>query len=191
MIDRKSYMLAYNKAYYQKNKEKEKQRRKNFATLNSEKVRKIRKNWDIKNRAEYRKNNLEKIRENARRYRNKKSTWEKECQRKKEDVNFRLKHLICRRIANAIKKQCSNKSIKTIELLGCSIQQAREHIEKQFKDGMSWDNYELYTWHIDHIYPLSKFDLTKIEEQKKAFHYTNLQPLFATDNIRKSDRIVI
>jgi hypothetical protein len=179
MFDRKTYMLAYNKAYYQGNKEREKQRNKDFAKLNPEKVREMRKNWDIANRAEYRKRNIDKIRANARKYRNKKSTWEKECLRKKFDINFRLKHLLCRQVGNALKKQSAKKCSKTVNLLGCSIQEAREHIEKQFKEGMSWDNYGLHTWHIDHIYPLSRFDLTKTEEQKKAFHYTNLQPLFA------------
>ena len=67
----------------------------------------------------------------------------------------------------------------------------KEHLEKQFKEGMSWENYGFYGWHIDHILPLSSFDLTKAEEQKKAFHYTNLQPLSAKENLQKYSKILI
>ena len=83
-----------------------------------------------------------------------------------------------------IKKECS-----TTELIGCSVQYAREHLEKQFRQGMNWKNAGL--WHIDHILPINHFDLTKIEEQKRVFHYTNLQPLWRKENISKSDRIKI
>jgi hypothetical protein len=76
-----------------------------------------------------------------------------------------------------------------LELLGCSLEQARKHIEHQFKEGMNWGNCGFRGWHIDHIIPCSAFDLTKIEEQKKCFHYTNLQPLWAKDNLRKSNKL--
>lgn len=105
------------------------------------------------------------------------------------DVNYRLRWLLRSRINIAIKRQLGSKCFKTIELLGCSIQQAREHIEKQFKDGMTWENHG--TWEIDHIIPVSSFNLTNPEEQKKAFHYTNLQPLNWKENRLKSNKIVI
>ena len=53
---------------------------------------------------------------------------------------------------------------------------------------MTWNNHGLYGWHIDHIKPVSKFNLLDLEEQRRAFHYTNLQPLWALDNIRKSNK---
>jgi desulfoferrodoxin (superoxide reductase-like protein) len=63
-------------------------------------------------------------------------------------------------------------------------------LEKQFKLGMNWDNYGRSGWHIDHIKPCASFDLTKKEEQLKCFHYTNLQPLWARENLIKSDKIL-
>ena len=72
------------------------------------------------------------------------------------------------------------------ELLGCSIPGLRLHIAHQFKPGMSWDNYG--EWHVDHIRPCAKFDLSKPEEQRACFHYTNLQPLWKTDNLVKHDK---
>lgn len=74
---------------------------------------------------------------------------------------------------------------RTMTLLGCTWQEARQHLEAQFKDGMSWDNYGPRGWHIDHIRPVSSFDYSDPEQAKAAFHYTNLQPMWAADNIRK------
>jgi hypothetical protein len=61
-------------------------------------------------------------------------------------------------------------------------------LEKQFTKGMNWKNYG--KWHIDHIKPCASFDLSLEHEQKLCFHFTNLQPLWAKDNIRKSDKII-
>ena len=76
----------------------------------------------------------------------------------------------------------------TIKLLGCNINELRFYLEGKFIDGMSWDNYG--EWHIDHIRPCASFDLTDPEQQKKCFHYTNLQPLWAEDNLSKGDKII-
>ena len=71
----------------------------------------------------------------------------------------------------------------TMKLVGCSIERLKQHLEKQFKMGMSWNNYG--KWHIDHIRPCASFDLSKPSEQKKCFNYTNLQPLWAEENLKK------
>lgn len=81
-----------------------------------------------------------------------------------------------------------NKSQTTQELLGCTSEFLKSYIESKFTEGMSWDNYAIDGWHIDHIVPISKFDLTKKEELKKACHYTNLQPMWAKENIQKSNK---
>ena len=99
-----------------------------------------------------------------------------------------MKHNIETRINIAIKNRGYKKSNYTLKLLGCSINEVRQHLENQFQDGMTWKNYGKNGWHVDHIKPLSLFDLTQEEEQKKAFHYTNLQPLWAKDNLSKGNK---
>jgi hypothetical protein len=92
----------------------------------------------------------------------------------------------CRgRIRKAITK--GYKSAATLKLLGCSIQELKKYLELKFSEGMSWNNYG--EWHIDHIRPCCSFDLTKSDEQEKCFNYTNLQPLWAEDNLKKADRL--
>ena len=72
---------------------------------------------------------------------------------------------------------------KTKQLLGCSVDDLREHLEKKFTRGMHWGNYG--AWHIDHIRPCASFDLTDPEQQKVCFHFSNLQPLWAAENVSK------
>ena len=76
-----------------------------------------------------------------------------------------------------------------MELIGCDLEFLKKHLESQFDDKMSWENYATY-WQIDHILPLTYFDLTDTEQQKKCFHWSNLQPLEATENRRKDDKII-
>jgi hypothetical protein len=87
-----------------------------------------------------------------------------------------------------------NKAIKgnyklgsAVKDLGCSINELREYLEVQFQPGMTWNNWSRDGWHIDHIKPLSSFNLTNREELLKAVHYSNLQPLWAKDNLVKSN----
>ncbi len=77
-----------------------------------------------------------------------------------------------------------------LDLLGCTVQELKQHLESQFEPGMSWDNYGLHGWHIDHIKPCAKFDLSKESEQHKCFHYTNLQPLWAEENWSKGSTYI-
>jgi len=209
------YSKKYNKIYYQKNREREMERSRKWRFENPEKVKEMRLVWYREKGKEYRRKNIDKIRASARKYAKKhlqKRNPEKDRiiqaryrlkhkseitkrnvsyakKRRETDINYRLMWLLRSRIIIAIKKQLGSKAYKTIELLGCSIQTAREYIEKQFKDGMTWENHG--EWEIDHKIPLSSFDLTKSEEQKKAFHYTNLQPLSWKENRIKSNRIII
>ena len=77
-----------------------------------------------------------------------------------------------------------------MKLLGCSIEECKQYIEQQFKEGMEWSNHGEY-WELDHIRPCASFDLTKIEEQEKCFHFSNLQPLTVFENRSKGDKYEI
>jgi len=101
---------------------------------------------------------------------------------------FRLLKLHRSRIGYILKRLNLRKRISSNSLIGCSPKELKTHIELQFLEGMTWENHGLYGWHVDHIKPLSSFDLTQTEQQKIAFHYTNLQPLWAKDNILKSNK---
>ena len=109
------------------------------------------------------------------------------CREYYKDPSKRIARNMYNRVRIAIFTQLALKSQKTTNLCGCTWEELVAHIEKQFKPGMSWENYGRYEnkWSIDHIIPCDKFDLTKSEEQAKCFHYTNLQPLWANENSSK------
>lgn len=108
--------------------------------------------------------------------------------RKKTDPVFRVTESIRSRIWIALKG--GKQDQHTEELLGCTFKYFKEYLENQFDANMSWENYGPY-WHIDHIKPISSFDLSSIEEMKNAFHYTNCQPLEALENMKKSNKMLI
>lgn len=127
-----------------------------------------------------------KIRENYQRNKDKiNETRRKTLQKRRdEDPKYRAMMALHCRLYLAVKV----KTGKTLELTGCSKEELITHLETKFTDGMTWDNYG--EWHIDHIRPCASFDLEDPEEQKRCFHWTNLQPLWAQDNIRKGAKIV-
>jgi hypothetical protein len=105
-----------------------------------------------------------------------------------KDPTVRMVRNLRRRMIHAVKECQGFKYGKSEELLGCSFDEVRKYLESKFKDGMTWENHGLYGWHIDHIKPCASFDLTNEIEQRECFHYTNLQPLWAFDNLSKSDK---
>lgn len=105
--------------------------------------------------------------------------------RKTSDPNYRLATLLRGRVYRAIRRGSGTKMKGSVELLGCSIAELMTYLEARFLPGMTWQNHTIQGWHIDHIRPCASFDLTDIEQQKACFHYTNLQPLWAKDNIAK------
>lgn len=94
-------------------------------------------------------------------------------------------------IRNRLKKTLDRKLGNIEPIIGCSPAYLQLHLESQFQPGMTWDNHGQFGWHIDHIIPLSSFDLTDEEQLKKACHYTNLQPLWWQDNLKKRDKIEV
>lgn len=105
------------------------------------------------------------------------------------DLNNKLKRDLRSRLSVSIKGQKVYKTGSAIEDLGCSIEDLKKHLESKFQPGMTWDNHAINGWHIDHIIPLASFNLSDSEQLKKACHYANLQPLWALDNIKKSDNV--
>lgn len=105
--------------------------------------------------------------------------------RRQKDSMYRLISNLRHRVYMIAKGQYKTGS--AIRDLGCSADEFKSYIESKFQSGMTWENYGSY-WHIDHIIPLSKIDLTDREQFLKACHYINLQPLEAKENIRKSNR---
>jgi hypothetical protein len=111
----------------------------------------------------------------------------RECTRKRylTDTNFKIREILRCSILRAIKTKKCTKKAKTMSLLGCTIEFVRSYIESLFKPEMSWKNHG--QWEVDHIIPVSAFDLSDVNEQYKCFNYTNLQPLWRAENRLKSD----
>lgn len=107
------------------------------------------------------------------------------------DIQFRLRTILRSRLTKFVSGKVRTGS--AVRDLGCSINNLIRYLESKFLPGMNWENHGIDSgkkkWHIDHIIPLASFDLTDKEQLLKACHYTNLQPLWAEDNIRKSDKL--
>lgn len=162
--DCKKCRSEYAKKYRELNKTNITKQQKEYRNKNKDKIKKRNK--------KYRENNKERIRFIRRQY--KKMKWE-------TDPLFKLKETYRSRIYAAFKVKYWNKGNTTKDILGIDYIELFKYIENKFTDNMSWDNQG--EWHIDHIIPLSSAN-TK-EELIKLCHYTNLQPLWAEDNLKK------
>lgn len=164
--ENKPHLSNYQKSYYNRNKSKIK----NYIYTNREHISNRMKRW--------RRENQEKNRLYRRNYCKK---------RKSNNIEYRITCNLRNRLLDALAGR--NKSSATLQLLGCSASELKIYLENRFTLGMTWDNYGRNGWHIDHIIPCSVFDLKNPEQQKKCFHYTNLQPLWAIDNYAKGNKI--
>jgi len=167
------YHKNYQKEYYQLNKNKIDKRHKEYNLEHKKELVEYHK----QHQKRYRKSHINQIRIN-------------ENNRIKIDINFKLTKYLRNRLYLALKN--NQKTGHTLELLGCSIKFLKEHLEKEFREGMNWNNWGVGEgkWNIDHIRPCASFDLSKASEQKKCFHYTNLQPLWARENYSKNNKIL-
>lgn len=104
------------------------------------------------------------------------------------NTQARIANGLRNRLNAALRRVWAKKSTSAIKLLGCSIEHFMVHLESQFEPGMTWENRR--KWHIDHIIPCAAFDLTDTEQQRACFHYTNLRPLWASENISKGTKIL-
>lgn len=159
--------LINSKKYYENNKDKVKEYQKKHYELNKEKYIKKTKDWTVNNRE--RKN---------------KSTSERNKIRKKEDILFKLKTKLRTDIYISLKRRKKSKTLE--QIIGLSLEDYKKYIETQFEDWMTWENWGQYTWHIDHIIPLSS---AKTEEEiYLLWNYTNLRPLSAQENLKKGKK---
>lgn len=165
--DKKDYIKCKSLKYQKDNKSKVNMKNKRWADKNKSKVKTFQK--------KYREENRDIINAKARKNWNE-SYW--------NDVTFRLVRLIKLRYYHAIKSSDSKKGGRTLEMIGCTIDQLKSHLQSLFLPGMSWDNYG--KWHVDHIRPCASFDLKDIEQQKLCFNYINLRPLWEFDNLSKN-----
>ena len=166
-LKNKESKIKYNKEYCLKNKENIAKQKKAYSLKNKENIAKYKKKYYLNN-----KEHLLKIR----------SAWD--IKRRKNNPNYKLRNNLKTRIWSVLKG--IHKSTSTMKLLGCSVDKLWNHLESKFEPWMTKENYGL--WHVDHIIACAKFDLTCPKQQHICFHYTNLQPLSATDNLRKGDR---
>jgi hypothetical protein len=164
---------------------------KQYRSLNKEKCKEAVGKWKRSNPT-YWKQYQSEHREQTRAYEN---AWKKSNRSKvrltekrhlDKNPNRRLRTNLSRRIRRALNGFV--KKFSTAEFTGCTLEELRSRVSSQFKPGMSWDNYGT-VWHIDHILPCASFDLSKLEDQRRCFHFSNLQPLFAIENIQKGARI--
>jgi hypothetical protein len=146
---------------------------KNYRLKNKEVISEYLKYYHQKNPNKRKKNSLEYFK-NYHKHRN------------ETDILFKLIKVVRSRVNKIIKINDISKKNKTFDIVGCTPEFLKEHLENQFVNDMSWENYGYHGWHIDHKIPLSS---AKTEEEiYKLSHYTNLQPLWAEDNLKKSNK---
>jgi hypothetical protein len=163
----------------------EKEKRKNDPQLKKERVQ-LSRNWANKNRP--------RIRELDRKYwhegTKKQKRYEYIKNRKENDLEFHIKENARSRAHGLLKNALTDKIIKhctTVDFFGCTPKFLTEHLRSQYKPGMTDKNYGK-EWHLDHIKPCSLFDLTDKKQFLQCWHYTNLQPLWAAENLAKSNK---
>lgn len=190
----------YRLKWYEKNKESFLKKKREYNKQNKDKVAYQNKKYreehtdQLKEYSkQYRLSNIDKIKTRDKKYQskieNKLKRNIREKQRRDDDILYRLTISLRNRLYRAIKN--NSKSGSAVNDLGCTINKFKMYIENKFQPGMMWENWGVgkNCWHIDHITPLSKFDLNNRQELLKACHYTNLQPLWANENIVKRNKI--
>lgn len=178
---------AKNREYYAANKEVIRARTRRWLAENAERVSAV--------AAEYRRKHPEKKRAYYLANKAKRHKWFFQWQKAKRqsDPSFAVQCKVLKWTSRAMRRHLSGLPVSTstriVQLLGCDWLEFIAHIEAKFDEGMTWSNHGRSGWHFDHILPLSSFDLTDEAELRRACHYTNVQPLWAADNVRKGAKI--
>lgn len=187
-------LIKKSKDYYEENKSKHLEKCKNYRELNQDKVRTNKRKYYTNNRhrikdyvSKWKKENASHTSEYMKKYKdnNRDRLNKKRNHRLQHDEVYRILHNLRSRLHSALNSQGIKKETRTLDLIGCSAKECKAYIESLWKESMTWNNYGVKGWHIDHIDPCSSFDLSKEEEQRQCFHYTNLQPLWWQDNLHK------
>jgi hypothetical protein len=171
-----------NKRWYQANREEKLQKEKEYYENNREKIRQRHKEYNENNKEYLNKKNKKWYQDNKKRAIKYRVEYNK--RQRQNNIQFRLAHNLRSRLYKAINN--GQKSGSAVSDLGCTIEELKIHLESQFEEGMTWDNWAHDGWHIDHIKPLHMFDLTDREQFLEACHYTNLRPLWAKDNMSRT-----
>lgn len=206
-------LLEKNRLYRENNREDIRARQLVHIATNKESIAESKRRWaernpeavkrnQIKNsltaatkaaRKAYAEANKEAIKEKERIRRLSEKFRDKQRARYRTDLHFRLRSSMSSAICSAITRHSqgkkARKAAKTTTLLGCTVAELAAHLEGQFTEGMTWENQGVFGWHIDHIIPCASFDLSDPEQQKKCFHFRNLQPMWQLYNISKSDNL--
>jgi hypothetical protein len=201
---RKEYNKNFSKKYFQslENRETRTRYQKKYLELNTEKLIKYHKEYHLKNKDKiierakehYFKNRKKKllyVKAYNLKNKDKKKDYHKKYNKNRRNVDpqFKIMQNLRSNLWKLItRKRNIIKNKQTRELIGCSVEELKIHIESQFLTGMNWENYSYETWHIDHIIPLSLAQTMDDIIRLKLMHYTNLQPMWAKDNIRKSNK---
>jgi hypothetical protein len=184
-----------NAEWYQNNKEQKKKTSAEWYQNNKEHANKVGKEWYQNNKEhaakvskEWRLKNKEKDKNDQAKWRLENKEWRRnyEKNRYKTDINFRLTKLCRGRIRKIIKGE--NKSVSTMKLIGCTPDELRQHLESKFEPWMNWENQGLGGWDVEHIIPMSKFNLICPVQQHACCHYSNLQPMEHIANIKKGNK---
>jgi len=191
------------KAKREANREAQNENCRRYYAANSERIKARVRKWREENSeraaataADYRKRNPNKRRDYY--LSNKDATHKRlaRWQKAKAAANpsFRIQMKVLRWTSVAMQKHLAGRRVtrasRIVQLLGCEWLDFISHIEGKFLPGMTWENHGRSGWHFDHIRPLSSFDLTDEGELRMACHFTNVQPLWAADNVRKGAKIV-
>lgn len=176
----KERVKAARAAHYATNKEKELTQAKEWRGDNQEYLKAFKKKSD----ARYREENLAKIKATRRQNRHKLNTQRR--LRYATDPIYVIQKRLRVSLTQALRVASTKKTINTMNLIGCTGAELKAYLESKFLPGMSWE--ERHLIHIDHIRPIASFDLADSEHQRQCFHFTNLRPLWAIDNMRKGTR---
>lgn len=196
--ERKDELSAAHRKWREENRERKSAMDAEYREKNKDRLREVKREYRRRNRKEiaahkkiYREENADYIRQwkrdwearNRGRLNSKKSEYEKE--KRRSDPLYSIKRRMRVRVSRFIRVKGYEKSRSTEEMVGCTWEELKTHIERQFTKGMSWEN--MSDWHIDHIVPLAK--ARSEEEAESLNHFTNLRPCWAKDNLSKADKV--